>query len=215
MRRTANQHPTTFTTNCTQCPRLATFLLDVKTAYPHYFCKPVPPFGDEQGRLLIVGLAPGKHGANASGRPFTGDYAGVLLYKTLHQFGFASQPESFAADDGLQLLDCRLTNAVKCLPPDNKPLTAEVTQCSTYLSHELANPEVKVVLALGGIAHRSVLKVQKQVLSHCPFSHQSEYPMSHFTLVSSYHCSRYNTNTKRLTEAMFQQVFVQIRALLD
>ncbi len=204
-----------FSTDCTQCPRLATFLTEVKAEHPDYFCKPVPPFGDNNGRFLIVGLAPGKHGANATGRPFTGDYAGILLYETLHKFGFATAPQSISVDDGLQLIDCRLTNAVKCLPPDNKPITAEMDQCSAYLAQELANPHVKVVLALGGIAHRSVLKVQNKVLSHYPFGHQSQHQINHFTLVSSYHCSRYNTNTRRLTDAMFKDVFRQIRSLLD
>ena len=204
-----------FSTDCAQCPRLVAFLREVKAEHPDYFCQPVPPFGAEQGRLLIVGLAPGKHGANATGRPFTGDYAGVLLYETLHEFGFATAPQSVSASDGLQLIDCRLTNAVKCLPPDNKPLTSEMNQCSQYLAQELATPQVKVVLALGGIAHRSVLRVQKKVLSHYPFAHQSQHDLGAFTLVSSYHCSRYNTNTGRLTDSMFKDVFRQIRALLD
>jgi len=212
---TATSKATRFNADCKHCPRLATFLSDVKVDYPDYYCHPVPPFGDEKGRLLIVGLAPGKHGANATGRPFTGDHAGILLYQTLHEFGFATAPQSVSLDDGLQLIDCRLTNAVKCLPPDNKPTTAEMNQCSNYLAQELANPHIKVVLALGGIAHRSVLRVQNKVLSHYPFGHQSEYPINHFTLVSSYHCSRYNTNTRRLTDQMFKDVFVQIRSLLD
>ena len=148
-----------FDTSCALCHRLAAFLSDVKSDNPDYFCKPVPPFGDDNARLLIVGLAPGMHGANATGRPFTGDYAGILLYQTLYKFGFASAPESISADDGLSLNDCRITNAVKCLPPQNKPTTDEIRTCNAFLEAELnALPEGAVVLALGTIAHNAVLR---------------------------------------------------------
>ena len=147
--------------DCRACPRLAHFLDDVRERHPGYWCRPVPPFGDPDARLLVVGLAPGMHGANASGRPFTGDHAGILLYETLHAFGFASRPASTGADDGLELRDARITNAVKCLPPDNKPVGAEINACNAYLANELAAlPAGAVVLALGGIAHRAVIRAR-------------------------------------------------------
>ena len=148
-----------FNPDCRQCPRLADFLDDVRRQHPDYHCRPVPPFGDRDARLLIVGLAPGMHGANRSGRPFTGDHAGLLLYETLHEFGFSSAPESVATDDGLRLPDARITNAVKCLPPDNKPVGAEINTCNPFLAAELDTlPANAVVIALGGIAHRAVIK---------------------------------------------------------
>ncbi len=143
---------------CTDCPRLAGFLADVRTRHPDYHARPVLPFGDPKARLLVVGLAPGMHGANRTGRPFTGDYAGILLYESLHAFGFASRAESVAADDGLQLIDCRISNAVKCLPPENKPEPAEIKTCNRYLADELRSaPELRVLLALGLVAHKAVL----------------------------------------------------------
>ncbi len=168
-------------------------------------------------RLLIVGLGPGLHGANATGRPFTGDFAGILLYETLHAFGFASAAQSVAADDPLELYDCRITNAVRCLPPQNKPLTAEVDTCNAYLAGELrAEPRPTVALALGAIAHRAVLKALGHKLSEFPFSHGVGHAVdSHLTLVDSYHCSRYNTQTRRLTREMFNAVFRRIRRHLD
>ena len=143
---------------CRRCPRLAAFLDQVKAAHPTYWCKPVPPFGDAAARLVIVGLAPGMHGANASGRPFTGDYAGILLYETLHAYGYASAPHSHARHDPLTLTGCRITNAVKCLPPENKPTPAEAKKCNGYLANELkAMPKGGAILALGVIAHDAVL----------------------------------------------------------
>ena len=140
---------------------MAAFLDAVNDDYPNYYCRPVPPFGDALASLLIVGLAPGMHGANRTGRPFTGDHAGILLYETLHEYGFASQNASVSADDALRLLGCRITNAVKCLPPDNKPVGAEVNTCNSFLANELdALPNGAVVVALGGIAHRAILKAQ-------------------------------------------------------
>lgn len=201
-----------FSVDCRRCSRLAEFLAEVRDRHPDYFARPVPSFGDPAARLLIVGLAPGMHGANATGRPFTGDYAGLLLYRTLHEFGFASAPESRAADDGLQLLDCRITNAVRCLPPQNKPTTVEVNTCNNYLKAELsAGRAPKVVLALGGVAHRAVLRALGCRLSAHPFGHGAWHEPAGAVLVDSYHCSRYNTQTRRLTEAMFRSVFGDIR----
>ena len=204
-----------FDINCRRCERLATFLDRVKAEHPDYYCKPVPSFGDPQAQILLVGLAPGKHGANASGRPFTGDYAGVLLYQTLHQFGLASQPDATHVDDGLLLNNIRIANAVKCLPPENKPTTQETNACNEYLRHELQDECVGVVIALGGIAHRAVLKTQGLVLSKYPFAHLAEYKLpSGLRLISSYHCSRYNTQTRRLTPEMFEAVFERAQAII-
>ena len=206
-----------FDINCRACPRLATFLDEVREKQPDYYCRPVPPFGDESARLLIVGLAPGMHGANRTGRPFTGDYAGVLLYETLHEFGFASAPESLAADDPLELIGCRITNAVKCLPPDNKPVGAEINTCNAFLANELRNlPSNAIVLALGGIAHRAVIKAVGERQAAYKFGHAVEHKVGkHFLMLDSYHCSRYNTNTGRLTPGMFREVFARARQLLD
>lgn len=204
--------------NCKRCERLAAFLGEVKGDYPDYFCQPVPAFGDPEARLLIVGLAPGMHGANATGRPFTGDHAGILLYQTLHRFGFASAPESRHVDDGLKLINCRITNAVKCLPPQNKPTTQEARTCTDhYLKHELqALPGGSVILALGGIAHNAVLRTFGQTLSSCKFAHNAVHTLEHdLFLLDSYHCSRYNTQTRRLTEEMFHEVFKQAKQLLN
>ena len=205
-----------FDNNCRQCPRLATFIDEVAEKNPGYYCRPVPPFGDRDARLLIVGLAPGMHGANRTGRPFTGDYAGLLLYETLYKYGFASNAESLAADDDLTLLDCRITNAVKCLPPDNKPVGAEVNACNEFLANELNTlPPAAVVLALGGIAHRAVVKAVGGRQVDFKFGHAAEHSIDgRFLLLDSYHCSRYNTNTRRLTADMFREVFARARELL-
>jgi uracil-DNA glycosylase family 4 len=200
--------------HCTDCPRLAAFLGKVRQTHPDYFAHPVPPFGDPAARLLIVGLAPGMHGANRTGRPFTGDYAGILLYQTLHDFGFASRPVSESANDGLELIDCRITNAVKCLPPENKPETAEIKTCNTYLSAELAaSREARVILALGLVAHKAVLMALGLKQSALTFAHGARHVLPDGRiLIDSYHCSRYNTQTRRLTSADFQNVFRLIRA---
>lgn len=205
-----------FNPNCTQCPRLADFLQTVQGKHPDYYCKPVPPFGDENAHLLIVGLAPGMHGANATGRPFTGDHAGILLYQTLHRFGFGSQPESLAADDALKLLNCRITNAVKCLPPENKPTTAEIRTCNAYLQSELqALPQQAVILALGSIAHNAVLRAYGVKQAPYKFAHNALHELPDGRrLLDSYHCSRYNTQTKRLTTTMFEAVFARAQSLL-
>lgn len=211
-----NSRSDRFDIECRQCPRLANFLDEVKADYPDYYCKPVPPFGDPKAQILIIGLAPGKHGANASGRPFTGDFAGLLLYETLYKFGLASQPTGAKIDDGLSLNNARIINAVKCLPPQNKPTTQETNTCSQlFLDNELKDPNAKILLALGGIAHRAVLKMHGLTLSHYPFGHLSEYELpSGLQLVSSYHCSRYNTQTRRLTAKMFEDVFENVMAKL-
>jgi uracil-DNA glycosylase family 4 len=201
---------------CRDCPRLASFLADVRARHPDYHARPVGPFGDSTARLLIVGLAPGMHGANRTGRPFTGDYAGILLYETLHSFGFASRPVSENADDGLRLIDCRITNAVKCLPPENKPEPAEIKTCNHYLANELAaGREIQVILALGLIAHKAVLMGLGLKQSALKFAHGACHSLDGGrVLIDSYHCSRYNTQTRRLTSADFRQVFELIRARL-
>jgi len=205
-----------FDPDCRRCSRLAEFLAVVRDKHPEYHARPVPPFGDGGARLLIVGLAPGMHGANATGRPFTGDYAGILLYRTLFEFGFASRPESVADDDGLELRGCRITNAVRCLPPENKPVTAEVNACNPFLADELAGiPRPGVVVALGTIAHRAVLRALGLKLSQYPFAHGARHALGEgLRLIDSYHCSRYNTQTKRLTEGMFRDVFHAVLAEL-
>ena len=206
--------PRHFDLDCRACPRLATFLDQVSVSHPAYHARPVAPFGVAAPRLLIVGLAPGMHGANRTGRPFTGDFAGILLYQTLHKFGYASRAESISADDGLELIDCRITNAVKCLPPANKPEPAEIRECNRYLANELHSlPSDTALLALGQIAHQSVLRAFNLKVKDYPFAHDSHHvlPSGH-RLYSSYHCSRYNTQTRRLTPAMFEAVFTRIAA---
>lgn len=206
-----------FSTACTRCPRLAEHLAAVRAEHPDYHARPVVPFGDNQPALLIVGLAPGMHGANRTGRPFTGDYAGVLLYDTLHRYGFSSQSEAIAANDGLVLTGCRITNAVKCLPPENKPLPAEIRECNGYLRAELdALPPGTAILVLGTVAHQAVLRAKDQRLADFPFVHGASHELGEGTrLFDSYHCSRYNTNTRRLTPEMFHEVFAAIRQYID
>jgi len=206
---------TEFDPSCRRCPRLAEFLDEGRARHPGYHCAPVAPFGDAAPRLLIVGLAPGLHGANATGRPFTGDYAGVLLYATLHRFGWASAPVSTSRDDGLELIGARITNAVKCVPPANKPTPAEITTCNQFLRAELAGlPQGAVVLALGAIAHGAVLRAQGLRQSRFRFAHGAEHGLPGArALVDSYHCSRYNTNTRRLTQEMFRAVVARATEL--
>lgn len=208
---------TRFDPECRLCPRLAGFLGEVSIRYPGYHARPVASFGDEQARLLIVGLAPGMHGANATGRPFTGDHAGILLYQTLYDFGFGNQPRSVSVDDGLELTGCRITNAVKCLPPQNKPTPDEVRQCNGYLQAELAIlARPAVVIVLGKLAHDAVLRAQGLRLSAYPFSHAGVHELPNgIRLLDSYHCSRYNTQTRRLTPAMFADVFRMARVALE
>jgi uracil-DNA glycosylase family 4 len=202
-KRTASYDP-----DCTQCPRLAEFLAETHRQHPDYFARPVPSFGAAAPRIVIVGLAPGMHGANRTGRPFTGDYAGVLLYETLHELGLATLPESVSADDGLELRNARIVNAVKCLPPDNKPLPDEIRRCNAYLQTELAElKSARVVLALGRIAHDGVLMAEGLKRGGFVFGHGREHALDETRhLVDSYHCSRYNTSTRRLTPEMFRTV---------
>ncbi len=199
---------------CVACPRLSAFLADVRRQHPTYHARPVAPFGDPAARLLIVGLAPGMHGANRTGRPFTGDHAGILLYETLHRFGFADRPASVSRHDGLTLTDCRITNAVKCLPPENRPSPAEIRTCNRFLAAELASsPDVRVVLALGQVAHQAVLMALGLKRNAFPFGHGACHVLPDGRLLfDSYHCSRYNTQTRRLTTAEFHDVFRRIRA---
>ena len=205
-----------FDLDCRECPRLATFLDDVKERYPGYYCRPVPPFGDPDASLLIVGLAPGMHGANATGRPFTGDHAGILLYQMLYKYGFSTHDASASADDDLRLTNCRITNAVKCLPPDNKPVGAEINTCNIFLANELDTmAKGSVVLALGGIAHRAIVKARGYRQAEFKFAHGALHDLGDLLMLDSYHCSRYNTNTRRLTKEMFASVFSKAKALLD
>lgn len=206
-----------FSVACTRCPRLSQHLAAVRAEFGEYHARPVAPFGDSNPALLVVGLAPGMHGANRTGRPFTGDYAGVLLYDTLHRYGFGSQPVAIAADDGLVLKGCRITNAVKCLPPENKPLPAEVRECNAYLRSELQELRTgAAVLALGTIAHQAVLRALGERIAGFPFSHGASHDIAgRIRLFDSYHCSRYNTNTRRLTPEMFRDVFSAIRKYLE
>ncbi len=208
---------TGFSLDCRRCSRLAGFLDNVRAEHPDYHARPVPPFGDPAPQLLIVGLAPGMHGANRSGRPFTGDYAGILLYETLHKFGFATKPVSTSAQDDLRLIGCRITNAVKCLPPENKPTGDEVKRCNGYLAAEIAAlPTNSVLLALGGIAHKAALSAAGEKAAAFRFAHGAVHELQGGrTLFDSYHCSRYNTQTRRLTAPMFEEVFADIRRFLS
>lgn len=202
---------------CRACPRLSAYLGEVRTRWPDYHARPVAAFGDVQPRLLIVGLAPGMHGANRTGRPFTGDHAGILLYEMLHRFGFANQPTGAAADDGLRLYDCRITNAVKCVPPQNAPTPAEVRTCNGYLGQELRElGGLRAILALGTVAHRAVLTALAQKPARYAFAHNARHILDDGrVLFDSYHCSRYNTQTGRLSAEGFAAVFAAIRRELD
>jgi uracil-DNA glycosylase family 4 len=206
----------TFDPACRRCPRLAAFLDAVRLSQPDYYCRPVPPFGDPDARLLIIGLAPGMHGANRTGRPFTGDHAGILLYHTLHKFGLASGPISTAADDGLELFGTRITNSVKCLPPANKPQPLEIKACNEYLRAELSQSRsARVILALGTVAHAAVLRACDLPSGAYRFAHAAEHSLSEDrVLLDSYHCSRYNTQTRRLTASMFEGVIGRARDLI-
>ena len=202
--------------DCPLCPRLAAFRQRQRADHPDWFNAPVPSFG-AGGRLLIVGLAPGLRGANRTGRPFTGDFAGVLLYQTLGKFGFAAGSYGERADDGLVLVDCRITNAVRCVPPENKPEPAEIKACNRFLAAEIAaQPRLAAVLALGAIAHQAVLAATGARRAAYPFAHGALHTLpSGLLLADSYHCSRYNTNTGKLTPAMFEAVFAALRDRLS
>ena len=204
--------------DCPRCPRLVAFRNDLRGKFPDWSNAPVRSFGALDARLLIVGLAPGMKGANRTGRPFTGDYAGELLYSTLLKFGFARGIFKADPNDGLQLVEARIANAVRCLPPENKPLPVEFTQCRPFLQAELAvMPKVEVILALGKGAHDQVLRtLAVRPAGGYPFIHSRLHALpTGLTLADSYHCSRYNTNTGRLTVEMFHDVFGKIRKTLD
>lgn len=202
--------------DCPQCPRLVAFRQQWREAEPHWHNAPVPSFGPSDGRLLVVGLAPGLRGANRTGRPFTGDYAGELLYDTLIRFGFARGRFEARPDDGLELIDARITNAVRCVPPENKPTTTEMKACRPFLSATLGQlPRLSAILALGKIAHDQVLAAHGEKLSHHKFAHGAVHRLGDVVLFDSYHCSRYNTNTGVLTPEMFRDVFGAVRRHLD
>ena len=206
-----------FSTDCQACPRLAQHLARVRAEHADYHARPVPAFGADEPRLLIVGLAPGMHGANRTGRPFTGDYAGILLYETLHRYGYANRPDALALGDGLELRACRITNAVKCLPPENKPRPDEVRRCNTHLKRELEQlPTSAAILMLGAIAHQAVLMAFGLRRADYAFAHGACHTLPDGrALFDSYHCSRYNTQTRRLTDQMFRDVFEAIGKYLN
>jgi len=194
--------------DCTRCPRLAEFLAKCHSRYPTYWCRPVPSFGDPRPRIVLVGLAPGLHGANRTGRPFTGDYAGILLYETLYELGLSTRRESVSADDPLELRGVRIVNSVKCVPPENKPLPVEIRECNSYLAAELGRlASARVLVALGRIGHDAALVALGLKRSAYPFAHGAEHRLGDTQLLlDSYHCSRYNTQTGRLTAPMFRAV---------
>ena len=198
--------------DCPRCPRLVTFREHWRELEPEWFNAPVDSFGPPDARFLVVGLAPGLRGANRTGRPFTGDYAGDLLYSTLERFGFARGTYAARPDDGLELIDCRISNAVRCVPPQNKPLPVEITACRPFLSATIATmPRLRAVVALGRVAHESTLKALRMRNAAAPFAHGAVHTAGTFKLYDSYHCSRYNTNTRVLTPDMFRSVFAKVR----
>jgi uracil-DNA glycosylase family 4 len=202
--------------DCPLCPRLVAFREANRAREPLWHNAPVPPFGDIKARLLIVGLAPGMQGANRTGRPFTGDYAGDLLYATLLEYGFAKGTYQARPDDGMKLVDCRIANAVHCVPPQNKPLPVEINTCRQFLIANLETmPKLRAIVALGRIAHDSVLKPLNLKASQASFGHGAVHQAGRFKLYDSYHCSRYNTNTGVLTTDMFRSVFAKVKADLD
>jgi uracil-DNA glycosylase family 4 len=202
--------------DCPLCPRLAEFRAQVRAKEPGWFNSPVASFGDATAQLLIVGLAPGLQGANRTGRPFTGDYAGDLLYATLLEYGFAKGVYQARPDDGLKLVDCRISNAVRCVPPQNKPLPVEISTCRQFLSATIAAmPKLRAIVLLGRIAHESTLKAVGLRSAAAPFVHGAVHMAGAIRLYDSYHCSRYNTNTGVLTPKMFRSVFAKVRADLD
>jgi uracil-DNA glycosylase family 4 len=201
--------------DCALCPRLEAFRLEWRRREPVWFNAPVPSFGPDTARLLIVGLAPGLQGANRTGRPFTGDHAGLLLYDTLSRFGFASGTYGARTDDGLELVDARITNAVRCVPPENKPTGAEVTTCRDFLKSTIAEMrKLRAIVTLGRIAHDTAAAALDVRRSEMPFAHGASHAVGGVRLFDSYHCSRYNTNTGVLTTEMFHNVFAQVREFL-
>lgn len=202
--------------DCPFCPRLVEFRQSIRAREPGWHNAPVSSFGDRNAALLIVGLAPGLQGANRTGRPFTGDYAGDLLYATLIAFGFAKGVYQARPDDGLTLIDCRISNAVRCVPPQNKPLPIEIRTCRQFLSATFAEmPRLRAIVALGRVAHDSTVKSLDLRAAAAPFAHGAVHDAGPVKLYDSYHCSRYNTNTGVLTPAMFESVFAKVRADLD
>jgi uracil-DNA glycosylase family 4 len=202
--------------DCALCPRLAAFRQEWRAREPIWFNAPVPSFGPLAARLLIVGLAPGLQGANRTGRPFTGDHAGLLLYGTLTRFGFASGTYGARTDDGLELVDARITNAVRCVPPENKPTGAEIATCRDFLKSTIAEmPNLRAVVTLGRIAHDTAAAALEVRRSEVPFGHGACHDIGTVRLFDSYHCSRYNTNIGVLTTEMFHGVFAQVRDFLD
>jgi len=202
--------------DCPLCPRLVAYREANRAAHPDWFNGPAPSFGDAGARLLVTGLAPGRTGANRTGRPFTGDFAGVLLYETLVKAGFAVGRYDARPDDGLRLVDCMITNAVRCAPPGNKPETLEEAACRPFLAARIAAlPQLKVIVTLGDVARRNVLRALGLKASAGIAGHGSEFRAGPYVVLNSYHCSRLNTNTGRLTPAMFEAVFERARALLD
>jgi uracil-DNA glycosylase family 4 len=213
---TVAEHPAEPSPDCPFCPRLAEFRQAWRMREPTWFNAPVPSFGPADARLLIVGLAPGLQGANRTGRPFTGDYAGVLLYETLLHYGFAQGQYAARPDDGLTLVDCRISNAVRCVPPENKPTTQEIATCRMFLRAAIAEmAKLRVIVALGRIAHESVLAALEIKRSQAAFKHACRHDVGALTLFDSYHCSRYNTSTGVLTTEMFRAVFAEVRRTLD
>ena len=202
--------------DCPLCPRLVAYREGNRAAHPDWWNGPAPSFGDPAARLAVVGLAPGRMGANRTGRPFTGDFAGVLLFDTLIRLGFAKGTYEARPDDGLELIDCLITNAVRCAPPGNKPETSEEATCRSFLTARLDElPNLKVIVTLGDVSRRNVLRALGLKASAGVGGHGSEFQAGPYTVINSYHCSRLNTNTGRLTPQMFEDIFVRVRTLLD
>lgn len=208
--------PTEAPRDCPLCPRLVAYRNDLRAQHPDWHNAPVDSFGDPDGRLLVVGLAPGVRGANRTARPFTGDWAGDLLYATLSKFGFSRGRYDARPDDGLELIGCMITNAVRCVPPENKPVGAEINTCRDFLTARMsAMPNLDAIVTLGKIAHDSTIRALGGRLKDHPFGHAFETRVGEINVTSSYHCSRYNTNTGRLTAEMFEAVFASVRSGLD
>lgn len=202
--------------DCPRCPRLVAYRAENRAAHPDWWNGPAPSFGDKNARLLVMGLAPGRTGANRTGRPFTGDHAGIMLYETLIKTGFAKGQYQARPDDGLQLVDCMISNAVRCAPPGNKPETSEEANCRPFLTARLsALPRLKVIVTLGDVARRNLLRAVGLKASAGIAGHGSEFQAGPYLVLNSYHCSRLNTNTGRLTAEMFEAVFQRARALID
>ena len=202
--------------DCPICPRLVAYRLVNRDEHPDWFNGPAPSFGDPEARLLVVGLAPGRQGANRTGRPFTGDYAGVLLYETLLKYGFARGRYAARPDDGLELVDCMVSNAVRCAPPGNKPLPVEEADCRPFLARRIeALPRLRAIVTLGDVSRRNVLKALGAKANAAAAGHGMETDIGPYRLFGSYHCSRLNTNTGRLTTPMFEAVFASVRRYLD